>query len=121
LKQYRRGLESNPFVQFLARVEPIRAALPSSGTIGYLARPAADCEVTLAANRFGLLVYALTPCWLDRSADGPSIHEYCLFDADDPQAVPPQARELGWTVIADAGNGLKLYRTAASSTGGTAR
>ena len=109
-KQHRQGLEANTFVQFMHRVEPLRDALPPHGTLGYLSQPAPDCERLLGLNRFSLLLYAVTPCWLERT----QTHEYLLFDADDPQAAPPAAAEQGWTLVADAGNGLKLYRTRAA-------
>ena len=110
MKRARAAPEGGITHQFLERFAEFRQQLPARGTLGYLSQSAPDTDPQLAVNRLGLSRYAVVPCLLEPHTD----QAWVLFDADDPQAVPQQAAQQGWQLVADAGNGLKLYRTPAA-------
>jgi len=106
LRHQREGYTSR-YAAFTARLDPLRAHLPTGGTIGYLAQPDPTTDELVNAYRQSLIVYDLLPCRVEPAAE----QELVLFDADDPQVEPAQARAGHWTLVAQGGAGMKLYRT----------
>jgi hypothetical protein len=106
IRHYREGYESQ-YAKFEARLTPLDRFLPRLGTIGYLVEANPSNDPLLNAYRFSLVAYHVLPCKLEQNA----VHEFVLFDADDPDSMPAQAATNGWTLVARGGQGLKLFRT----------
>jgi hypothetical protein len=101
--------------RFLARFASLRQPLATEasrgyplGTLGYLA----DAEhlgdgAVDPDTRFYLLQYALAPQVVERNTR----HHLVVFDSDAADATPEIAAQERWTLIAEADEGLKLFRT----------
>jgi hypothetical protein len=95
--------------EFLARCRRLEPHLPASGRIGYRAPSAlAQTHSPVKGDRLQLMRYALAPRIVEQFWD----HELVIFDADDPALAPSQKESRGWRVVADLGDGMKLFRTA---------
>jgi len=83
------------------RLEPLRNALPSRGTVGYVsdAKDAADLQMRLMLAEFALAPLILVP-GVDRDT--------IVGDFADADAAR-MGRELHLTVIRDFGNGVVLF------------
>jgi hypothetical protein len=93
---------------FLAKMMPLAARLPAEHVFGF----ALDDEHTdLAYYSFGarlfLTQYAFSPRLIEHS----TAHRFVIVDSDAPEVVPRMAIEGHWSLVADLGNGVRLYRT----------
>ncbi len=107
VKQYCISPEGGLHQQYLSRYEPLLTSLPERDRLGFLSQSSPDCPPLIALNRLQLARYAVVPCLLE---DGHGC-ELVIFDSDDAHAVPEHAIRENWELVANAGNGLKLYRT----------
>jgi len=90
---------------FLRRLEPLRRALPSHGTVGYEADaldPLADRE---DVRRFYLTQYAVAPVIVVAGVD----RELVIGDYRSPEACRI-CKSKEFTLAADFGDGLMLFR-----------
>jgi hypothetical protein len=93
---------------FVARFEPLRPMLPEGSVTGFvLDREHAAPHPPHPEARFALAQYALCP----RVVEELPLHELVIVDSDAPATPPAVARQCGWDLVADLGNGVRLYRT----------
>jgi hypothetical protein len=103
------GKPSDGISEFVARCHRLEPHLPAAGPIGYRAPPArAEAHSPVKGDRLQLMRYALAPRIVEQFWD----HQLVIFDADDPALSPSPKESRGWRVVADLGDGMKVYRTA---------
>lgn len=108
LAQLRETGDRDQITAGMSRFAALKPYLRPSDSIGYLRGPSADASRQPPEDgRRALAQNALLPHIVERSTGAALV----IFDSDDPQAEPAQARREGWSLVVDAGNGLRLYRT----------
>jgi hypothetical protein len=102
------GKTSDGINEFLSRCRRLEPHLPANGAIGYRAPPTREQTFPpVKGDRLQLMRYALAPRIVEQFWD----HQLVIFDADDPALSPSPKESRGWRVVADLGDGMKVYRT----------
>ncbi len=116
------GKTSDGINEFLTRCRRLEPHLPANGAIGYRAPPAREqAHSPVKGDRLQLALYtaacqlaapncagAITSGSGDGCWDAPN--QLVIFDADDPALSPSPKESRGWRVVADPGDGMKIYR-----------
>jgi hypothetical protein len=91
-----------------ARFEPLCSLLPMEAKAGFLYdRRRADGWLADPDGRLFLAQYALAPRLLEHSV----AHRWVIVDSDDCGNPPETVAAVGWTLVADLHNGVRLYTT----------
>ena len=98
---------SNVEERFVAKYEPLRRYLPADEVIRFVVDEAhSDLAALHRDARLYLAQYAVSPRRLARDASS----HWMVVDSDRADAAPEMAASAHWSLAADLGNGVRLYR-----------
>jgi hypothetical protein len=94
--------------QFVAKYEPLRPLLPTGETTRFLIDEShVDSNLMHPEGRLYLAQYSMSPRLVAHCAAS----RWIIVDSDCPEIVPDVAISAHWSLVADLGNGVRLYRT----------
>jgi hypothetical protein len=93
--------------RYVARYEPLRGLMPSDEVSQFLVDEAhADLALLHRDARLYLAQYAVSPKRLGRDLRS----RWIVVDSDRGDVPPGIATSAHWSLVADLGNGVRLYR-----------